>query len=154
MLIRTAETDDIDTIVKYNAAMALETEGLTLDPAVLTPGVRGLMEKPEYGFYLVAEDNFEVVAQTLITYEWSDWRNAPFWWIQSVYVAPSHRGRKLFSALHKELESRAREAGACGLRLYVERENTKALEVYSHLQYQETHYKLLEKLFKPDFSQS
>src|SRR5260221_8789339 len=106
MLIRTAELDDVATIAAFNAAMALETEGLTLDPEVLTPGVRGLIEKPEYGYYLLVEDNFEVVGQTLITYEWSDWRNGPFHWIQSVYVAPSHRGRKVFSALHKEIESR------------------------------------------------
>ena len=148
MLIRTAELDDVATIAGFNAAMALETEGLTLDLEVLTPGVRGLIEKPEYGYYLVVEDNFEVVGQTLVTYEWSDWRNGPFHWIQSVYVAPSHRGRKVFSALHKEIENRAREADACGLRLYVERENVKAIEVYSHLQYKETHYKLLEKVFR------
>ena len=154
MLIRTAELDDVAMIAGFNAAMALETEGLTLDLEVLTPGVHGLIEKPEYGYYLLVEDNFEVVGQTLITYEWSDWRNGPFHWIQSVYVAPSHRGRKVFSALHREVESRARDAGACGLRLYVERENVKAIEVYSHLQYKETHYKFLEKGFKTGFGKT
>ena len=28
----------------------------------------------------------------MITYEWSDWRNGLFLWIQSVYVSPGARG--------------------------------------------------------------
>ena len=41
----------------------------------------------------VAERDGQVVGQTMITYEWSDWRNGTFWWIQSVYIPPEACGR-------------------------------------------------------------
>ena len=37
------------------------------------------------------------MASLLITYEWSDWRNAGFWLGQSVYVKPEWGGQGLLS---------------------------------------------------------
>lgn len=143
--IRRALPADRDAIAAHNAAMALETEGLTLDPAKLTPGVEGLFARPEFGYYLVAEADGRVIGQTMITYEWSDWRNGPFFWIQSVYVLPAWRAKGVFRALHARVAQDAREAGAVGLRLYVERENVKAQAVYTALGWDLTHYQMWEK---------
>jgi ribosomal protein S18 acetylase RimI-like enzyme len=67
----------------------------------------------------------------MITYEWSDWRNGVFWWIQSVYVLPEFRGQGVFRALYRHVEHLAREAGTvCGIRLYVENENGRAQTTY------------------------
>lgn len=35
-------------------------------------------------------------AELLVTFEWSDWRNAQYWWIQSLYVVPEHRRKGIF----------------------------------------------------------
>ena len=94
--VRGATLQDIDVIVEFNSAMALESEGKSLDQRRLRDGVTPLFDKDygdDRGFYLVAEAEGRVVGQLMITYEWSDWRNAYFWWIQSVYVASDWRRR-------------------------------------------------------------
>ena len=68
----------------------------------------------------------DVVAQLMITYEWSDWRNAQVWWIQSVYVKPEHRRQGLFQSLYKHVKEASAKDGACGLRLYADFDNSKA----------------------------
>lgn len=135
-------------LVAFNAAMALETENKVLEPAVLTAGVRGLLAHPDYGFYLVAEDEARKVAGCLlITFEWSDWRNGLFWWVQSVYVAPSHRGQGVYRALYAYVKELARaEGGVCGFRLYVEKDNAGAQETYRRMGMAKTHYLLFEEM--------
>ncbi len=125
--------------------MALETEHTSLDRSRLRAGVEALLADPAKGFYLVAESDGEVVGQLMITYEWSDWRNGTFWWIQSVYVAPAHRGRGVFKALYRRVEELASQnGGVCGLRLYVERQNDRAKAVYEGLGMAATHYQMME----------
>jgi GNAT superfamily N-acetyltransferase len=146
--IRAAEGSDAETIAKFNAAMARETEHLDLDPERLLNGVRALLCDPGKGFYLVACAGGEVIGQLMITYEWSDWRNGNFWWIQSVYVRPDWRGEGVFRRLYQEVERQARQlGGCCGLRLYVELDNTRAQQVYARLGMRETAYKIYESDF-------
>ena len=83
----------------------------------------------------------------MVTFEWSDWRNGDFWWIQSVYVPVEHRRSGVYRALHEAVATRAREAGACGVRLYVEQENEIAQQTYRRLGMSRTHYQLFETEF-------
>ena len=91
LTIRKATLQDAEIIVKFNKAMALETEDKLLDDDTLTKGVNQLFDDPKKGFYLLAEADGQVAGQLMITTEWSDWRNGNFWWIQSVYVKPDFR---------------------------------------------------------------
>ena len=85
----------------------------------------------------------------MLTWEWSDWRNGNFWWIQSVYVHPDRRGEKVFSSLYRHVEKLGRQDSACcGLRLYVERDNVTAQKTYAALGMSETDYKIFEELHK------
>lgn len=147
MQIRDATPADVDVLVAFNAAMAEETEGLALDRARLREGVAAVFADARRGRYRVVEDGGEVVGALLVTYEWSDWRNADWWWIQSVYVRPTHRGRGAFSALYADVEAAARDAGACGLRLYVEQHNTRAQRTYQRLGMSASHYAMYERAF-------
>ena len=133
-------------IASNNAAMALETEGRRLDLDRLGRGVSLLLEDRSKGFYLVAEDESgEVVGQLMVTYEWSDWRAGTFWWIQSVYVAPHARRTGVYRALYEHLLQMAREdGGVCGIRLYVERENERAMTTYRALGMARAHYEMFE----------
>lgn len=136
--IRPARQDDVDTIVLFNAAMALETEGRRLNLDTLRKGALAFLDSPGYGFYIVAElpddTSYKPVGQLMITYEWSDWRNGVFWWIQSVYVVPDRRGLGVFRAMHDHILVKAKsDPRVCGLRLYVERENRRAQAVYQRV---------------------
>src|SRR5688500_1492020 len=128
--IRPATHADADTLIDFNLRMARETEGLSLDPATLARGVRAALSDPAKALYFVADFGRQVVGQLMLTREWSDWRDGDIWWIQSVYVNADHRRRGVFRALYEHTRQRARAAGVVGLRLYVERHNAAAQDVY------------------------
>jgi GNAT superfamily N-acetyltransferase len=129
--------------------MAWETEQKRLDPAVLARGVARVLAEPARGRYWVAESGGAVQGGLLVTYEWSDWRDGDWWWIQSVYVRPEARGQGVFSALYRHVERLGRAApGVVGLRLYVERENRRAQGVYAALGMADSHYLVFEDEFQ------
>ncbi|WP_420820556.1 GNAT family N-acetyltransferase [Saliniradius amylolyticus] len=145
MQIRPATLDDVSALVDFNQLMARETEGKTLNPDTLSAGVRQLVDTPAFGFYLVAEQDDQIVGSLMVTYEWSDWRNGLFWWIQSVYVKPENRRQGIYSGLYHEVQRLGEQAGnVCGYRLYVEKENTQAQATYEHLGMVESHYLMYE----------
>jgi ribosomal protein S18 acetylase RimI-like enzyme len=150
--IRPGEVRDACTIADFNAAMAAETEHLTLDRATLLAGVHAALADANKARYFVADASagcsHRVVGQLMLTREWSDWRNGDIWWIQSVYVAPEFRGRGVFKALYRHVEQLARAEGAVGLRLYVEQENGAAQKTYASLGMAMTHYLVMEEMFR------
>lgn len=148
--IRLANGEDAETVVRGNAAMALETEAKALDLDRLGAGVRALLHDPTKGFYLVAERDGAVVGQLMVTYEWSDWRNGTFYWVQSVYVSPAARRTGVYRALYAEVLEIARRNGDCvGVRLYVERENVGAQRTYEALGMHRSHYDMFETELGP-----
>ncbi|MFQ5993074.1 MAG: GNAT family N-acetyltransferase [Nitrospiraceae bacterium] len=152
LIIRQACTQDLEVLVRFNAAMALETEGKRLDPNRLQQGTLAVFESPSRGFYLVAELSAEttrtIVGQLLVTYEWSDWRNANFWWIQSVYVHPEWRRQGIYRRMHAAVLDEARtQGGICGIRLYVEGSNTIAQAAYARVGLSTSTYRVFEDDF-------
>jgi ribosomal protein S18 acetylase RimI-like enzyme len=146
--IRPATAADIPFLVESNAAMALETEHKSLDREVLSRGTEAVFVEPRRGFYRIAERDGLAVGCLMVTYEWSDWRNGDWWWIQSVYVIPQARRSGVFSTLYADLETQARAAdGVVGLRLYVESENLGAQATYAALGMSDSGYRLLEAGF-------
>lgn len=144
LTIRPATAADEDAIVRYNAALAWESEGKRLDEPTLRAGVRAQLADPHKGFYTVAESGGRVVGQTLVTFEWSDWRNGWYWWIQSVYVAADARRGGVFRALFEHLKAKATaDPTVIGLRLYVERDNERARKTYTNLGLEEEPYLLM-----------
>lgn len=143
--IRLATIDDAEFLVRGNAAMALETEHLSLDLDRLRNGVHSLFEDRSRGVYYIAEAAGRRVGQMMITYEWSDWRNGVFWWIQSVWVEPAFRGQGVFKALYAHVENLAKaDGGVCGLRLYVENNNQRAQATYERCGMTRTVYQMFE----------
>jgi ribosomal protein S18 acetylase RimI-like enzyme len=142
---RAATMEDAEFLVRGNAQLALETENLSLDIDRLRVGVQAILKNPALGFYLIGSVNDTRAGQMLITYEWSDWRNGMFWWIQSVYSVPEFRRRGVFRALYAQAEALAKQQGnVCGLRLYVESHNHRAQATYRRCGMRETAYRMFE----------
>ena len=142
---RTATPADAPTIAEFQIPMALESEGVRLDPETVRKGVAAVFADPSKGRYYLCERDGKVVGCLLIAPEWSDWRNGTVWWIHSVYLEPSSRGQGLFSGLYRHIRALAeKDPSIRGLRLYVDRGNRHAQDVYARIGMKDEHYALFE----------
>jgi ribosomal protein S18 acetylase RimI-like enzyme len=154
ILIRDASPEDVDDIVSFSAAMAWETEHRRLDRERLRQGTVALLSTPSYGFFQVAETSGSLpgrrlVGQLMVTYEWSDWRNGVFWWIQSVYVDPGWRRQGVFRRMHDSLLALAKSRPTvCGVRLYVDKDNHIAQAAYKRVGLAPSSYAVYENDFR------
>ena len=144
MEISTGTYNDIEAITGFQIAMALESEGTVLDAERVRKGVAAVMEDGSKGIYIIARIEDRPVASLMITREWSDWNNGWYWWIQSVYVMPEHRGQGIFRAMYTKVIEMAKEQKIAQVRLYVDRYNTNAQKVYHKLGMDECHYLMYE----------
>lgn len=135
---------DIDAITQFQVDMAFESEGAKLDDDTVRNGVTAVMNDRNKGVYLVSRNGGKVVASLMITREWSDWNSEWYWWVQSVYVMPEHRGRGLFRAMYAKVKELAAQNGVSQVRLYVERTNLSARQVYERVGMRECHYLMYE----------
>ena len=143
--IRNANASDTRVIAEFNIALCRETENRELDRDTVLGGVANFLAEPKRGVYFVAEIDGDVIGQTAITYEWSDWRNGEMWWIQSVYVHRDHRGSGVFRELYQHVESLGKQdKHCCAIRLYMERDNSTARQAYLKLGFEETGYEVFE----------
>jgi GNAT superfamily N-acetyltransferase len=140
MKIRIATKKDAEMITTLNIALANESENIILNPETVLGGVKALLSDKNKGFYLVAEENNTIVGQVMITVEWSDWRNKPIWWVQSVYVQKESRKKKVFTELLDYVRQKARKKGVAFLRLYVHKDNRSALDVYKKIGWRQEPY--------------
>lgn len=145
LICRKAVPADRETITHFQIAMALETEKLNLDPATCSLGVRAVFDDPRKGTYFVCERGGRTIASLLIIPEWSDWRNGEVWWIHSVYVMPEARGCGAFRKLYEYVQSLVcADDRFRGLRLYVDKSNVSAQNVYKKIGMTDEHYSLFE----------
>lgn len=143
--VRAASPDDVARMAAWACAMARETEDKALDPDTVHAGIANALPDPRRARYFIAESEGAAVGTLMLTYEWSDWRNGEWWWIQSVYVDPAHRRRGVFRALYRHVEALARAQPGCrGLRLYVERGNAAAQATYLALGMADAGYTIME----------
>ena len=148
--IRLAEPRDLESLVTYNMALASETEDRHLERSLLQSGVEAILADSAKGFYVVMEHRptGEMIGQLLITFEWSDWRNAVFWWLQSVYVHKDWRRQGVFKQLYDYVLAEGKRRGnVAGIRLYVEQDNAVAQGVYAYVGLSEAPYKVFETDF-------
>ena len=150
--ITPAAAADAETVAAFNVALAAESEDLALDPPTVRAGVRAVLADPAKGRYFIARltegpEAGAVIGQLMVTTEWSDWRNGPLWWVQSVYVRQDRRRRGVFTALFRHVVEAARAAGSPGVRLYVEGHNAAARATYARLGLKDSGYLVMERLF-------
>jgi len=146
--IREADIQDLTILVEFQMNMAKETEDLILDETILTKGLKSVFENPEKGKFLVAfnsQNPDTILASLFIQKEWSEWRNGHMLWVHSVYVHPKFRGQKIFPQMYMHLQGIVAENESLkGIRLYVDKRNKKAQNVYKKLKMNSEHYDLYE----------
>jgi ribosomal protein S18 acetylase RimI-like enzyme len=149
ILIRPATQEDSTQIISFQQQMAMETEQVKLDAAVVAEGLKRLFDDPAKGRYFVAEDDGEVVGCLMTTFEWSEWRCGNVLWIQSVYIRPSHRSQGVFRKLYEHIKAMVTpESEYRGIRLYVDKTNAAAQKVYEKLGMTGEHYYMYEWMAK------
>ena len=106
--------------------------------AIKDPDVKGQI-------WVAVDKSGELAGTLMITYEWSDWRNGWIWWIESVYVNPTFRKQGVYKMLYNHIKDivNANEE-IKGIRLYVDKTNTRAQNVYHALGMCGEHYTTYE----------
>ena len=147
MTIRLATPADVDACVRGDLGNAWETEQVRLDEATVRRAWTTLLADPSKGLCFVAVEGGKAVGTTYVTFEWSTWHDAWYWWIQSLYVAPERRGQGVYSAMYRFIQDEARRRGGVrSIRLYVEKENEKGLRAYRGHGMKETPYLVFEQV--------
>ena len=139
------EVCDIDTIVQFQADMAMESEGCVLNKEKVTKGVTAAMLDDSKGIYWVAKYEGRTIGSLMITREWSDWNNEWYWWIQSVYVTPEYRKQGVYKAMYQKVKDAAKENNVSQIRLYADKTNLSAQKAYQSLGMHKSHYLMFEE---------
>jgi ribosomal protein S18 acetylase RimI-like enzyme len=147
--VRLATDNDIPRLIDMIQAMAVESEGIELKLETLSQGVQAVFEDAHKGQYWILETlvpaQNEAIGCTLITQEWSDWNNIPYWWVQSVYIQPEYRGKNTLEHLFDAIEAQAKAVQVPEIRLYVEVDNKRAIRAYEKRGFHDGHYALMQK---------
>jgi ribosomal protein S18 acetylase RimI-like enzyme len=132
--LRRATPSDLETIVAFTLEEAREAERVEIEADGVRRGVQAGLEDPALSTYWVAES--------------SDGQN--YWWVQSLFIIPEHRGRGLVDLLLDEVAEEARAAGAVDLRLYAHGSNQRALEAYRRCGFDEMAYVIMRRRLADD----
>lgn len=142
--IRPAIPADLDTLVRFTQAQALDAEGIDLPAESVRRGVQTGLQNPDIARYWLAVDESDrPVGAASVVREWSDWHGGWYWWVQSLYVDPAHRGRGVAGRLLEAIRAAAQEAAALDLRLYVHAENEVAIRAYRRYGFEHAPYRVM-----------
>jgi len=145
IVVRDALKSDLEEILDFQISMAKETESIDLERGVLQIGVSSVLEDSTKAKYFIADNEGEAAGMLMITTEWSDWRNGWVWWIQSVYVKPGYRKMGVYKMLYNHIKKIVGSSDELkGIRLYVDKRNVRAQQVYESLGMTGDHYTTYE----------
>jgi len=143
-LIRRADLADLEQLVEFTLAEAEEAEGAGQDREKARRGIRKALEDESVALYWVIENRKEgLVGNISVVKEWSNWKAGNYWWIQSLYIKPAHRGRGLLQSLLKTITESAVQGGALDLRLYVHQDNERAIRAYRKAGFVDAQYRIM-----------
>lgn len=149
MKIRNAVLRDSKIIAENNLMLAKESENKNINYKTVLEGVKAVITDRTKGFYLVVEENNEIIGQMMITFEWSDWQNKNIWWLQSVYIPKPWRLKGVFKQLFITIKDLALKNNVKTLKLYVHSNNIKAKQVYHKVKMIKKPYDFYQIKLKP-----
>lgn len=144
--IRRAGAGDLDTLVDFATHEALETEGERPAREAVERGIAvGLEDSGPATYWVAAVADGSVVGSISVITEWSNFRGGHYWWVQSLYVRPEHRGTGLVDLLLDTVSHEAFRAGAIDLRLYVLQSNERAIAAYRRCGFVSLPYTIMKR---------
>lgn len=144
--IRAALPSELAILVDFTIREATETEGNEPDPAAVRRGVAaGLDGSAPVSYWVARSSSGEPVGSISVVTEWSNFRGGSYWWIQSLFIVPEHRGSGLVELLLDTAADAAREAGALDLRLYVLESNHRAIAAYRRIGFETAPYAIMTR---------
>jgi ribosomal protein S18 acetylase RimI-like enzyme len=130
-VVRRANIGDLEQLVEFTLAEAMDAEGAGKDRERARKGIRAALEDESVAMYWVVQSKTNgTLANISVTKEWSNWHAGYYWWIQSMYIKPEHRGRGLVAMLFQTVKESARQSKALDLRLCVHKDNSRAIKAY------------------------
>jgi len=112
MKVRIAVHQDAEAIAKNNMKLAedffqIENAPLNIQFQNVQRGVISAIEDNNKGFYLVSEEQGNVIGQIFITSEWSDWRNQEIWWLHRIFVQRDMRRKGVLRLLLQDIKKKS-----------------------------------------------
>lgn len=149
---RQAAPMDEQTLLRFTLDEAREAEGRAEPQDVIHASIRRALHDPEgcaYYFVVQREGSEELLGHVSVTREWSDWNNAHYVWITSMYVTPKARGLGAMSALNEAVDDYARSIGAPEVRIYVHQGNARGTRAWLREGFVEAPYWMGHRAVKP-----
>ena len=143
---RRATPQDQGEILKFTLDEAMDAEGRVESVEVIERAISRALHSPkDTAHYFVAcrrvdADQDELLGHVSVTREWSDWNDAHYVWITSMYVKPSSRGQGVMGALIEEVDEYARSIGSPEVRIYVHQDNERGGRAWRREGFVETSY--------------
>jgi GNAT superfamily N-acetyltransferase len=142
--VRRARLNDLEKLILFAFEEAKDAEGIEKVPATLRIGIETALKNDNIALYWVLVDESDVpVGNVSALREWSNWNAGFYWWIQSMYISPGYRGKGYLSKLLDGVKAEARRQGGLELRLYVNKDNNRALKAYLKSGFIESKYKIM-----------
>ena len=69
---------------KLQPLLRRNADKLKLNFENYSTAAKKIIEDKDYGFFVVAEQAGEFIAFLFMTFEWSDWRDGVFFWVQGL----------------------------------------------------------------------
>lgn len=144
--IREADTGDLAAIVRCIVNEAREAEGRSLSIDTVRAGIGAALRDPAIARYWVLVDaRGAILGCTSVTREWSDWNAGYYWWVQSMYIDPAHRGQGYLSRLVDAVRAAAQKEHCLELRLYVHEGNAAAVRAYEKTGFGSSAYRIMSR---------
>jgi ribosomal protein S18 acetylase RimI-like enzyme len=143
-VIRRANSGDLERLVEFTLSEAKEAEGISPDQGQARKGIRAALEDESVALYWVIQNSpKELIGNISVVKEWSNWNAGFYWWIQSLYIRPEHRGRGLMKRLLQTVKEAARKGEALDSRLYVHKGNQRAIGAYIKSGFVDADYRIM-----------
>ncbi|EPP0022664.1 MULTISPECIES: GNAT family N-acetyltransferase [Vibrio] len=144
MKVRKAVLDDLPYLVNFTSEEAREAEGSIKIPETLEKGILVALRDPSIATYWVlVDENDTPVGSVSAVREWSDWNAGYYWWIQSMFLSKSQRGKGRMSLLLDAVKHEMKVQKGLELRLYVHKDNCTAVRAYQNAHFSKSDYEIM-----------